>query len=228
MSTEPLEEAASIRKLLTRLARSRGETPEAMFLRYGRERFLYRLSRSEHQHRFVLKGASLFYVWADEPHRPTKDIDLQGFGSIDVDAVGDIFRSVCDLQTEEDWVEFDSSSISADEIREDSEYGGVRVKLLGTFAGARLHMQVDIGVGDAIVPTPKVIDYPSVLPGLGLHTARLRAYPKEAVIAEKIQTLVNLGMFNSRMKDYYDLDEISSSFPFGDPRCSGRSSRWWC
>jgi hypothetical protein len=214
MGTAPSEPAASIRKMLTRVARSRGETPEAVFLRFGRERLLSRLSRSHYRERFILKGASLFYVWTDEPHRPTKDIDLLGFGLIDVQTVADIFRSVCAVSAEDDGIEFHADSVSTDEIREDSDYGGVRVKLLGMFAGARLHMQVDVAVGDAVTPAAELIDYPAVLPSLGLEPAHLRAYPKETVVAEKTQTLVKLGMINSRMKDYYDLAEIAGSFPF--------------
>ncbi len=208
------ERAASIRQMLTKIARTRGETPEAVFQRYARERLLSRLSRTEHGHRFVLKGASLFYVWTEEPHRPTKDIDLLGFGPMNVGAASDIFRAVCALDDEEDGIVFEPASVSAEEIREDTEYGGVRVRLSGSLTKARLQVQIDIGVGDAVTPAANLIDYPALLPGLGLRPARLLGYPKETAAAEKIQTIVKLGMVNSRMKDYYDLADMARSFTF--------------
>ncbi len=113
VATTP-KRAASVRQMLTGIARGRGETPEAVFQRYARERLLSRLSRTEHQARFVLKGASLFHVWTEEPHRPTKDIDLLGFGPMDVQAASDIFRAVCALDDEEDGIVFDPDSVSAE------------------------------------------------------------------------------------------------------------------
>ena len=210
----PSKPAASIRRMLTQVARSKGETPEALFQRYARERLLFRLSRSDHANRFVLKGASLFYVWASEPHRPTKDIDLLGLGHLDTEMVADVFRTVCGIDGQQDGLDFDPGSVSAKEIREGTEYGGLRVGLWGTLTKARLRVQIDIGLGDAVVPPAQSIDYPTLLPELGLRPFRLRAYPKEAVVAEKAETIVKLGALNSRMKDYHDLNELSRSFSF--------------
>jgi hypothetical protein len=208
------ERAASIRQMLTKIARTLGETPEAVFQRYARERLLARLSRTEHGPRFVLKGASLFYVWTEEPHRPTKDIDLLGLGPMDLETVANIFKAVCALDDEEDGIVFDPASVSAEDIREDSEYGGVRIRLSGSLTKARLRMQIDIGVGDVVTPAAGPIEYPALLPGLGLKPARLLGYPKETAVAEKVQTIVKLAMVNSRMKDYYDLDEMARAFAF--------------
>lgn len=212
--TTPSRSAVSIRQLLTKLARSRGETPEALFQRYASERLLCRLSQSDHAALFILKGASLFYVWTSEPHRPTKDIDLLGSGPLDTETVADIFRAICGMADEDDGLVFDPESVSADEIREDTEYGGVRVKLSVSLTKARLRVQIDIGLGDVVTPPAELVDYPMMLPALGLRPVRLRAYPKEAVVAEKTETLVKLGMFNSRMKNYYDLGEMARSFSF--------------
>jgi hypothetical protein len=212
--TDLSESAESVRKMLTRLARSRDETPETLFRRYARERLLCRLSRSEHAAQFVLKGASLFYVWTAEPHRPTKDIDLLGLGPLDAQAIGDIFRQICTVDGGDDGLEFDPRSVSTEEIREDADYGGVRVRLSATLTKARLRVQVDVGLGDLITPATQLVEYPMILPELALKPFRLRVYPKEAVVAEKAETMVKLGMMNSRMKDFYDIAEIARSLPF--------------
>ncbi len=204
----------SVRARLTALARVRNETPEAVFLRYARERLLYRLANSEYHDRFVLKGASLFCVWSHEPHRPTRDIDLLGFGEINALSAKEMFQSVCVGDGGPDGITFLPDSVSAEDIRENNVYGGVEVKLTGMLAGARLRVQIDIGIGDAVTPTPTLVEYPPLLPELNLPVARLRSYPKETVVAEKAETIVRLGMINSRMKDYYDLAELGQLFVF--------------
>jgi hypothetical protein len=90
----------------------------------------------------------------------------------------------------------------------------VRVELHGRFGtDASMRLQVDIGFGDAVVPEPQEIDYPDMLLAL-LPPPRLRVYPREVVIAEKVQAMVHLGMANSRMKDFFDLHFLCVNFPF--------------
>ena len=106
---------------------------------------------------------------------------------------------------------FDVAALEAAPIREEVEYGGVRVRTTATIAGARIPIQVDIGFGDAITPAPVEIDYPTLLDAPAPH---LRAYPVETVVAEKFEAMVTLGMANSRLKDFYDLWLISQTFEF--------------
>lgn len=194
--------AASVRRRLLNLSQARGADYNALLTQYAIERFLYRLSRSPRADRFVLKGALLFRVWAADLHRPTKDLDLLGFGDPTPDAVAAAVREIIATAVPDDGLRFDPASVTAAEIREEQEYGGIRAKLVAMLGDARIPMQVDVGFGDTIVPQPKVEAFPTLLD----HDApRLRMYPPETVIAEKLEAIVKLGMANSRMKDYYDL-----------------------
>lgn len=207
----PRNMAASVRQRLANRARERGETFDLVLTRYALERLLFRLGQSEHRNRFILKGAMLFSLWTDTPYRETRDLDLLGFGSNDVSDLNETFRSLCALSVDDDGVQFDPGSVQAEAMREDQDYAGGRVRLTATIAGARLSLQIDIGFGDAVTPAPEEITYPTLLP---FPAPQIRAYPKETVVAEKYEAIVSLGMANSRMKDFYDLWVMSSTFAF--------------
>jgi predicted nucleotidyltransferase component of viral defense system len=198
---------ASVRARL--LARSRAENADYQILltRYALERLLYRLSISEHRERFILKGALLFVTWVADPFRPTRDLDLFGYGVNNPEAVADI----CSTAVPDDGVVFDIDGLTAAPIREDVEYGGVRVQTYAFIDGARIPIQVDIGFGDVITPGPVEIDYPVLLDFPAPH---IRTYPVETVVAEKFNAMVVLGIANSRLKDFYDLWLISQTFEF--------------
>lgn len=187
---------------LARHAKAIGVDPNLVLTRYGVERFLYRLSRSQHAERFVLKGALLLLAWLGETLRPTRDVDLLGFGELTDGELLAIFREVCGVVVEPDATIFDAASVKVAPIREDDAYGGHRVTVRGRIGTARVGVQVDIGIGDAVTPAPEWIEYPSLL---DFPSPRLRAYPRETVLAEKLHAMVLLGTRNSRMKDYYDV-----------------------
>ena len=195
--------ARSAQVRLARHARELGVDPNLVLTRYAIERWLYRLSRSAHADHFVLKGALLLLVWLGEALRPTRDADLLGFGELSDAALMDIFRDVCAVEVEDDAMVFLPDSVRVAAIREEDAYGGRRVNLQARMGMARLSLQVDIGIGDAVTPGPQWLDYPSLLEGL--PRARLRAYPRETVIAEKLHAMVLLGSRNSRMKDFFDV-----------------------
>ncbi|QYZ67788.1 MAG: nucleotidyl transferase AbiEii/AbiGii toxin family protein [Gammaproteobacteria bacterium (ex Lamellibrachia satsuma)] len=203
--------AASVRDRLLELARQRGEEFQLILTRYGLERLLYRLSQSEYRNRFILKGAMLFTLWDDQMHRPTRDVDFLGFGDSGEAALREIFRNLCNLPVEDDGLVFLADSVGVESILDAAEYGGTRVVLLGELAGARIPIQADIGFGDAVTPEPEEVEYPTLL---GYPMPRLWVYPRETVVAEKYQALVNLGMANSRMKDFYDLWIMAHQFEF--------------
>jgi hypothetical protein len=212
MAREPRKNVgASVRARL--LDRSRVERSDFQILltRYALERLLYRLSQSPHRDRFVLKGAMLFVTWVDDPFRPTRDLDFLGYGENSPEAIGGAFREICEQPVDDDGVEFDIVAITAVPIREDVEYGGIRVRTSATIAGAHVPIQADIGFGDAVTPGPVEIVYP---PLLDAPAPRLRAYPVTTVVAEKFQALVLLGIANSRLKDFYDLWMIAQTFEF--------------
>ncbi|OGB26803.1 MAG: hypothetical protein A3I66_21870 [Burkholderiales bacterium RIFCSPLOWO2_02_FULL_57_36] len=193
--------AASVRARLTNLARERKEDIGLMFTRYGLERLLYRLSRSRYNDRFLLKGALLFNLWYDVPHRPTRDVDLLGFGPNDIPELETVFRAIVSIENDDGLI-FDPASVRASEIRKEAGYRGVRILLGARLAQARLSLQVDIGFGDAVIPAPEQVAYPALL---DMPAPLLRAYRPETVIAEKLQAMVMLGETNSRMKDFFDL-----------------------
>lgn len=194
--------AASVHQRLLNLSQTKSIDFNALLAQYAIERFLYRLSKSTLADRFVLKGAMLFRVWAADLHRPTKDLDLLGFGDGTPDAVADAVRQIVGTVVPDDGLRFDPATVTAAEIREEQEYGGIRANLVAMLGNARIPMQVDVGFGDAILPQPKVEAFPTLL---DQEAPRLRMYPPEAVVAEKLEAIVKLGVANSRMKDYYDL-----------------------
>lgn len=210
-SGQPKNVAASVKQRLLDLARERGEEFNLLLIRYAIERFLYRLAQSEQADAFVLKGAILFQMWAEIPHRPTRDVDLLGSGSPDLARMEDIFRKICGLKVEDDGLEFNAASVRATRIREEAEYQGIRLHLQAHLGTARVQVQVDIGFGDAITPKPKKRNFLTLL---DFSAPRLLIYPWETVIAEKYQALVERDMANSRMKDFFDLRYMAKEFEF--------------
>jgi len=212
MSKEnPTNLAASVRQRLLNLARQRKDEFQLVLIHYGLERLLYRLSISEYANQFTLKGALLFQLWVGQPHRSTLDLDLLSKGNSDVERFKGIFRQICTLSVPDDGLLFLPESVTAEEIREDQRYNGIRIHATATLGKAKIPIQVDIGFGDAVTPASKRIDYPSLL---GFPAPKLRAYPKETVVAEKFEAMVSLGITNSRMKDFYDLWMIARDFEF--------------
>ncbi|MDC6178622.1 nucleotidyl transferase AbiEii/AbiGii toxin family protein [Ralstonia solanacearum] len=194
--------AASIRTRLKQHADASKQDFNLTLTQYGLERLLYRLSISQHAANYLLKGALLFALWYDQPHRPTRDADLLGYGPDDIDTAVAAFREISRIEVE-DGIAFEPASIRGLEIRKETGYGGVRIDLQAKLDGARIALQVDIGFGDAVTPAPETVDYPTLLDNL--PAPRLRAYPKHTVVAEKLHAVCLLGMANTRMKDYFDL-----------------------
>jgi hypothetical protein len=202
---------------LRNIAKEKRTNSELLLRRYAIERLLYRLSLSPHRDRFILKGAMLFAVWLDDPFRPTQDLDLLGFGANELPALAKAFREICRQEVDDDGLVFDVDNLVAEPIREDQDYGGVHIRTVAQLGRTRIPVQVDIGFGDAITPSPDEIQFP---PLLDTPAPILKAYPKETVVAEKFQAIVMLGLANSRMKDYYDLTVLSRLFVFDGPTLS--------
>ena len=202
---------ASVRQRLLTLSERRKEPFDLVLVRYGIERLLYRLSRSPHAENFLLKGAMLFAIWSDGTHRPTRDVDLLGFGPHDDETLKTIFTELCRLETEPDGLTFLPESVAAAPIREEAAYPGTRVTLEARLESARIRVQVDIGFGDVVTPAPEEITFPVLLDFPAPH---LRAYPIYTVVAEKLEASVRLGEANTRMKDFFDLWFLSRKFPF--------------
>lgn len=198
--------SASILARLLAMAKQRGDDYNLLLNRFGMERLLARLSASPHADRFLLKGALLFALWYDTPHRPTRDADLLGFGPDDAAHLIATFREVATLDLG-DGIVFNPDSVKADAIREDNTYGGTRITLVARIGSARCALQIDVGFGDAVTPAPQTVAYPTLLGDFAPPV--LRVYPVYTVIAEKYQAMVMLGQANSRMKDFFDLAVIA-------------------
>jgi len=203
--------AASVHQRLLSMARATGRPFNELLQRFAIERFLYRLSKSRHADRFVLKGALMLSVWGGAASRPTKDIDLLGRIDNSLESIAQAMCDVCDVDVQEDGMVFDAESVTVARITEEAEYQGVRVRFEAALGNARVSMQVDIGIGDVLFPQPQDIKYPTLL---DFPSARLKGYAMESSIAEKFHAMVILGILNSRMKDFYDIWMLSRTFDF--------------
>lgn len=194
--------AASVHQRLLNLARTNGRPFNEVLQFYGIERFLYRLAQSQYRDRLVLKGALMLLVWKTPVTRPTRDIDLLGRISNDLESVRSMVAEICRQAVEEDGLVFDPSTVTTERIAEDADYEGVRARFQGHLGKARIAMQIDLGFSDVITPAPVSISYPAML---GHASGVLMAYSRETVVAEKLEAMVALGQLNSRMKDFFDL-----------------------
>jgi predicted nucleotidyltransferase component of viral defense system len=194
--------AASVRARFLNIAKAEQSDFNQVLVRYALERILYRLSKSAYSDQFLLKGALLFALWYDMPHRHTRDADLLGFGPSDLETIERTFRDIASVAVD-DGIVFDPASVKIEEIRKEAGYGGARVLIDAEIAKARCKTQIDIGFGDAVTPAPVTASYPVLL---GEFPApKLRTYPVYTVLAEKLHAIALLGMTNTRLKDYLDL-----------------------
>jgi predicted nucleotidyltransferase component of viral defense system len=203
--------AASVRQRLKNLTGTNDF--QTTLVLYALERLLYRLSQSAYQQHFVLKGALLFNIWLEHSYRSTRDADFLSFGDSTPERIEAIFRELCVLNVETDGLEFATNSVISSRIKADCEYEGVRVNLVAYLAGTRtrIPVQVDVGFGDAVTPSPIAIEFPVLL---SFPAPQILSYPRETVVAEKFQAMVMLGMSNTRLKDFYDLWVLATDFSF--------------
>ena len=218
----PKNISASVKARLQNVAAIRGEDFNLLLLRYGIERLLFRLSQSPHADRFLLKGAMLFVVWDEKTHRPTRDLDLLGFGSTDKAELIQVFAAVAAVPVVDDGIVFDPKSVQAADIREDDAYGGVRIRLLGKLGTAEVPVQIDVGAGDVVTPAPERATFPALL---DFPAPQIRTYPVYTVVAEKFEAMVKLGIANTRMKDFHDIWFLRSGSNSMARRCGKPSTQ---
>lgn len=202
---------ASVAARLLHRAKQTGDVYQTLLTTFCFERFLYRLGKSEVRERFVLKGAMLLRLWSDQPYRATRDLDLLRNGDGSFEAIRSDLRTICAIPVEPDAVVFGADSIRIEAIRPEDEYAGTRATLTARCGSARLSLQIDMGLGDSVWPTPQSCVYPALL---DFPAPKVLAYPREAVVAEKLEALVVLGDRNSRIKDFFDLQFVASHFEF--------------
>jgi len=210
----PKNIAASVRQRLLDKARETGRPFSELLQYFAMERFLYRLSRSPYANKFVLKGALMLIVWEAPLSRPTMDIDLLGRIDNSIETIVEVTREICRQEVEPDGIVFDVTGIEAENISEDADYEGIRTRFRGSLDTARFIIQLDIGFGDIVIPSPEPTNYPTLL---DLPAPRLRGYSRESTIAEKFEAMVKLGILNSRMKDFFDIWLMLHQFDFEGP-----------
>lgn len=203
--------AQSVHARLFNGARQRREDFNLTLQRYAAERFLYRLGASRHREQFVLKGAMLFALWGKSLYRATRDLDLTGYTKDDAQSLVAIMKEICAVACPADGLVFQASSVRAEPIRDKGEYRGLRVKLQVLLGTGRIGLQIDVGLGDVIEPPAREEEYPVLLDG---PAPRIRAYPREAAVAEKAHAMVVHGVRNSRYKDFYDVFVLATHFRF--------------
>ena len=212
MRSPPKNVPASVRARLLNLSKDREEDFNLTLSRFASERFLYRLGKSEHRKKYFLKGAMLLTSLLEEArYRPTRDIDVLKKGTGERESIIKDISAVCSIVDSSDGLVFDISRATFDDIRENNRYHGVRAKIPVRLGDARIPLQIDIGFGDAVYPPPQTV---IVEPLLDHEAPEVFAYPLQAVVAEKLEAIVSIGMVTSRMKDFFDLYTIASSRRF--------------
>lgn len=195
--------AASVRARLANIAKEEQRPFDSILLLYMQERLLYRLSISNYVDHFILKGGLLMFILTEYKGRPTMDMDfLARQMIIDRDRIKSVFEEVCLLSCPDDGLTFNSDSITVERIKEDADYEGVRIKIIGFLGNAKKSLQLDIGFGDIVFPIPELMTCPNLLE---IGNSKINVYSVESVIAEKFQAMVVLSVVNSRMKDFYDI-----------------------
>jgi Nucleotidyl transferase AbiEii toxin, Type IV TA system len=210
MADSPKNMAASVKDRLLALAKAQGRVFDEVLVRYALERLLYRLSLSQYSERFILKGGLLVTIWIGDDNRVTRDADFLGFGDGDDASLKTAFIEIMAINADDGLV-FDLDGLLATPIREEMEYGGVRLKTSAFLEKTRIPVTIDIGFGDAValgqiqtIAIPTLLDSP---------VPKVRAYPPAAVIAEKFHAIVALGVINGRLKDYHDLWVVPTMIP---------------
>jgi predicted nucleotidyltransferase component of viral defense system len=203
--------AASVHQRLLNKAKESSRPFNELLQYFAIERFIYRLSRSPHADKFILKGALMLAAWYGTASRPTMDIDLLGKIDNSLEVITAAIKDACLVDVEADGLSFNDETVEAVRITEDAEYEGVRVRVHGSLGKTRVSIQVDIGFGDVIVPNPSTVSYPTIL---DFPAPTFKGYTMESTIAEKFQAMVKLGVLNSRMKDFYDIWVLSRTFDF--------------
>lgn len=201
----------SIYSRLKNVARQRKRPVQEVFKYYAMERFLYRLSISSHQRAFYLKGGLMLIVWDPMSHRATVDIDLLAKTLNSIENLQKIINEVCAVEVVPDGVKFDLDTLKLSKSQLGAEYHGISASFSAQLFTAKLPMRIDFGFSDTILPQPAVVKYPTLL---NLPAPELMGYTPQTSIAEKFESIIRLGLANTRMKDFYDIWLLIHQFDF--------------
>ena len=175
--------------------------------RFMFERILERISVSKYQENFILKGGLLLSALFGIDNRTTRDMDTTIKGlNISKEKMINVLNEILNINLK-DGVKFELIDIT--DIREDDEYGGNKYHLIGKLENLKINLDIDISTGDKVMPKELEYSYPSLFEDKKIL---IYTYNAETIIAEKIETILRRGQYNSRMKDYYDIHMFLSKF----------------
>jgi predicted nucleotidyltransferase component of viral defense system len=203
--------AEEVKKRLTEISKSSPQhmDMQRLMTRYAIERFMWRIGQSRHADKFTLKGAMAFTYYARNSSRTTKDVDFMLRGHYSLESVRAMLSEIA-AQEAEDGLTFQPDVISVRLAGKERAYPGCIAKIPARLGASACHVDLDISFGESVYPDARRVTLPALIVGDALLPS-LRIYPIETIIAEKYQTIVRLGMSNTRLKDHHDLYEISSS-----------------
>ena len=203
--------AASVKERLRNIAVQSDKEFQNVVRQYVQERFLFRLSKSVYSKNFILKGALLFVAHYISRNRPTRDIDLLGSAiSNEINDIIEVDNEILKIEYE-DGVTFDIKSVEAENIVEDGDYHGIRIKFYAYMENSKERVQLDIGFGDKMTSGPIEIEFPTLL---DFDAPKIKVYSIETAIAEKFEAIVSLQLQSSRMKDFYDVLFFAENYEF--------------
>lgn len=203
--------AASVKERLRNVAAQTGKEFQSIVRQYVQERFLFRLSKSDYSKNFILKGALLFVAHDISRNRPTRDIDFLGSAiSNEIKDIKEVVKEILKIEYE-DGVTFDIKSVEAENIVEDEDYHGIRIKFYANMENSKERVQLDIGFGDKMTSGPIEIEFPTLLE---FAPPKINVYSIETAIAEKFEAIVSLQLLTSRMKDFYDISFFAEHYEF--------------
>ena len=203
--------ATSVKERLRNVASQTGKEFQSVIRQYVQERFLFRLSKSIYSKNFILKGALLFVAHEISRNRPTRDIDFLGSSiSNDINDIKEVVKEILEIEFE-DGLKFDTDSVEVENIVEDGDYNGIRVKFYANMENSKERVQLDIGFGDRMTSEPVEIEFPTLL---DFAAPKIKVYSIETAIAEKFEAIVSLQLLTSRMKDFYDISFFAKHYEF--------------
>ena len=205
-----MSKAMSLKAKIRNIAKQKNIPAQVILQNYMFERLLVRLSASEYKEKFVLKGGMLVAAIVGLDNRATMDMDttLKNL-PLTPEAIRSALEDVCDIAFD-DGVVFEIGTISP--IRGDDIYGGYRVMLNAKFDTLLTPLSIDVSTGDAITPHAVQYNFSEIFDDEKSY--ELWAYNIETVMAEKVETILRRGVFNTRPRDFYDTYILTTTQKF--------------
>ena len=203
--------AASVLARLKNRAKASGISYQQCLQLFMQEEFLRKLSKSGCHDHLILKGGLFIYTLTNFESRATIDVDflLQGYSN-SIDTVQGLIEKILATPTGNDYI--DMTAKGFEEISPQRKYHGISAQIIGRIKNVRVPFNVDIGVGDVIIPKAEQREIQTQLPGFDRPV--IKTYSLESTIAEKFDAILQRFELTGRMKDFYDIYYLSRRFDF--------------